>query len=246
MTAAHSPSRPQRRRRLEAARAAALWIALVAWGVTPAPAGARLAGETVVTERPSLVEAPTPGEQDAERGRSSMTGGAGMMAGSAVVAAIAVWQWATPDAYADFMLGLSDDPGPLIDPTVFFTPGYSIALAGIGGATVLRGVAMHRGAAPEVPWTYWLPLAPAAVALGAEAFLFFHEPPSPTAHELIAAGTATSVLCFWASTVLHAARVVDATPRATAVQGASALSVVPVLGNRAGRSSVGMALSGEF
>ena len=94
-----------------------------------------------------------------------------------------MWQWAWSDSYVDFMLG--DDPGPLIDPTVFVTPGESIVLAGLVG-NACCGASRFTGASLQVHETYWLPLVPAAAAIGAETFTFFHEPPSPTADKIIA------------------------------------------------------------
>jgi hypothetical protein len=232
---------PRLRRHSEAARTVALALALLT-GLGPLPAGAQVTGMPAATP---LSHGPLPApDPDAERARATMTGGVTVMGVSALLGALAVWQWADGDSYVEVMLG--DDPGPLIDPSLFLTPGYSIGLAAFGGARVVRGVALHRGASPEVPWTYWLPLAPAAVALGAEALIFVRdEPLPPGTHRAIAAGTAASVLGFWASTAFHAARV-DGPPGAAASRDPSALTVVPVLGHRDGASRIGVAVSGDF
>lgn len=227
---------PPRARRGNATRNAALALALLA-GIAPAPAAAQLAGA------PHGAVPPAPDAGDAERARAMTAAGVAVMGASALLGALAVWQWGDPGGYYQSMLDLSDDPGPAIDPTPFLTPALSIALAGSGGARVVRGVAIQRGAAPEVPWTYWLPLAPAAVALGAEALIFVRDQPlPPDARALIAAGTAASVLGFWASTAVHAARADG--PGATASRETSALTVVPLLGHRDGVSRLGIAVSG--
>ena len=244
MTAAPAATRSRRRPR-ETTRAAALTLAFLASIAAPSRAAARAAwggaGDAAFSS-PGPASAAAAG--DVERARSMTTGGVGMMGASALLGALAVWQWAWSDSYVDFMLG--DDPGPLIDPTVFFTPGESIVLAGLGGERVLRGISLHRGLAAEVPWTYWLPLVPAAAALGAETFLFFHEPPSPTADKIIAFGTASAVLGFWISTAWHAARIPEGTESAKAAPSATAPVIVPRIGFRAGSPSVGIALSGDF
>ena len=145
------------------------------------------------------------------------------MGASALLGALAVWQWAWSDSYVDFMLG--DDPGPLIDPTVFVTPGESIVLAGLGGnaccgASRFTGASLRRCHGPTGP------LVPAAAAIGAETFTFFHEPPSPTADKIIAFGTASAVLGFWISTAWHAARIPEGTESAKAAPSATAPVIV--------------------
>ncbi len=246
MTAAPAAARSRRRPR-ETTRAAALTLALLASSAAPSRADARAAWDgagDVALSTPGRTSAAAAG--DDERARSMTTGGVAMLAGSTLLGALAVWQWAWSDSYVDFMSDLTDDPGPIIDPTVFFTPGYSIVLAGLGGERVLRGVALHRGLTAEVPWTYWLPLAPAAAAIGAETFLFFHEPPSRTADKIIAFGTASAVLGFWVSTAWHAARIPEGTENARDAPSATAPVVVPLIGFRASVPSVGIALSGDF
>ena len=91
-----------------------------------------------------------------------------------------------------------------------------------------------------------LPLVPAAAAIGAETFTFFHEPPSPTADKIIAFGTASAVLGFWISTAWHAARIPEGTESAKAAPSATAPVIVPRIGFRAGSPSVGIAFSGDF
>lgn len=231
---------------LKTARATALALAVLASATAPSSSGARPAAEATADPAQKTESPSASNDRDAARARSIMTAGVGMMGASALVGALAVWAWGWPDSYGS--IRVSDDPGPQIDPTPFFTPAYAMGLAGIGGATVVRGVAVHRGLAPEVPWTYWLCLAPAAVGVGAEVFLFLHDPPSPTANRLIAAGTASTILCFWGSTAWHAARIQDgvAAARAATAARSRAPILVPLLGSSAYGPSVGIALSGAY
>jgi hypothetical protein len=240
MPAVHSSMR-------DTTRATAFALAVLASAIAPSSGEARPAAEAAAAPSQASAESPSASdERDTARARSSMTAGVGLMGASALVGALAVWAWASPDSYGS--VRVSDDPGPQIDPTPFFTPAYAMGLAGIGGALVLRGVAMHRGLAPEVPWTYWVGLAPAAVGLGAEVFLFLHDPPSTPANRLIAAGTASTILCFWGSTAWHAARIGDgeAAARAATAERSRSPMLVPLLGSSADGPSVGIAVRGAY
>ena len=112
------------------------------------------------------------------------------------------------------------------------------------GASRFTGASLRR-----CHGTYWPPLVPAAAAIGAETFTFFHEATFSDRIKNINRVRdclRRDGLSGTPSTAWHAARIPEETESAKVAPSATAPVIVPLIGFRAGSPSVGIALSGDF
>lgn len=196
--------------------------------------------------RVSLGEAP-PEAPDLDAGGGALRTGVVMSTLGGAAAAWAAWKWSTNDSYVAWMEHLNPRSTPM-HWTVVDAPAASVVLCSLGGLELMRGAARQRGLEREVPAAYWIGLAPALVALGAEvSALDANDFPTRAQEVTVAAGTAASAAWFLGFALWEVSHMGPPPAGArSSARSAEPWLVVPVVAHRGEGASVGVAMRRAF